>query len=241
MQKEEKPILMEVNEQEIAPTALEKLEEKTPAVAKTPEPKAKSPVIAKIKSPVAQKANSPVVQKIIEDEKENVSVSELKELEKALFREELPEEESSSDCSESEITSSDSEADIPTVVVENEKEMAHLTSFAQFAHSIKQKPFVPRPDPSELVIKDSLEEGAPDLKREEAKSSITKAGGNHPEYINPGTTGMVRLPDTDEYTNITTLSECVANIKLDKEPEAAKQEKKKADRRSISGLFSYNR
>ena len=108
MQKEEKPILMEVNEQEIAPTALEKLEEKTPAVAKTPEPKAKSPVIAKIKSPVAQKANSPVVQKIIEDEKENVSVSELKELEKALFREELPEEESSSDCSESEITSSDS-------------------------------------------------------------------------------------------------------------------------------------
>ena len=125
--------------------------------------------------------------------------------------------------------------------MENEKEMAHLTAFAQFAHSIKQKPFVPRPDPSELVIKDSLEEGAPDLKREEAKSSITKAGGNHPDYINPGTTGMVRLPDTDEYTNITTLSECVANINLDKEPETAKQEKKKADRRSISGLFSYNR
>ena len=134
------------------------------------------------------------------------------------------------------------EADIPTVVVENEKEMEQLTAFAQFAHSIKQKPFVPRPDPSELVIKDSLEEGAPDLKRDEAKSSITKASsGDHPEYINPGTTGMVRLPDTDEYTNITTLSECVANINLDRENEAAKQGKKETDRRSISGLFSYNR
>ena len=194
---------------------------------------------------------------MLEDDKKNASVSELKELEKALFREEVPEEESSSDCSESEITSSDSviflvtnsdsknliqDADIPTVVVENEKEMQHLTAFAQFAHSIKQKPFVPRPDPSELVIKDSLEEGAPDLKRDEAKSSITKAlSGDHPEYINTGTTGMVRLPDTDEYTNITTLSECVANINLDRENEAAKQEEKKTDRRSISGLFSYNR
>ncbi|CBY31412.1 unnamed protein product [Oikopleura dioica] len=213
MQKhEETPILMETN---------------------TPEPKAKSHVAT---SPVPQ---SPVVQKILEDDKENVPVSELKELEKALFREELPDEESSSDCSESEITSSDSEADIPTVVVENGKKMAHLTAFAQFAHSIKQKPFVPKPDPSELVIKDSYGEGAPDLKRDEAKSSITKAG-DHPDFINSGTTGMVRLPDTDEYTNITTLSECVANIKLDT-AEAAKQEKKKTDRRSISSLFSYNR
>lgn len=240
MQKhEETPILMETNEE--APIALEKLEEETPAVMgpKTPEPKAKSPVAKShvATSPVPQ---SLVAQQILEDDKENVPVSELKKLEKALFREELTDEESSSDCSESEITSSDSEADIPTVVVENGKEMAHLTAFAQFAHSIKQKPFVPKPDPSELVIKDSYGEGAPDLKRDEAKSSITKAG-DHQDFINSGTTGMVRLPDTDEYTNITTLSECVANIKLDGEAEAAKQEKKKADRRSISSLFSYNR
>ena len=70
--------------------------------------KIKSPVAQKVKSPVAQKVNSPVVLKQLENEKENVPVSELKELEKALFREELPEEDSSSDCSESEITSSDS-------------------------------------------------------------------------------------------------------------------------------------
>ncbi|CBY20969.1 unnamed protein product [Oikopleura dioica] len=237
MQKhEEPPILMETNEE--APIALEKLEEETPAVIKTPEPKAKSPA-AKSHVATSPLPQSPVVQKLLEDDKENVPVSELKELGKALFREELPDEESSSDCSESEITSSDSEADIPTVVVENGKKMAHLTAFAQFAHSIKQKPFVQKPDPSELVIKDSYGEGAPDLKRDEAKSSITKAG-DHPDFINSGTTGMVRLPDTDEYTNITTLSECVANIKLDT-AEAAKQEKKKTDRRSISSLFSYNR
>jgi len=238
---EEAPVLMETNRE--APIALEKLEEETPAVMKTPEPKAKSPVakslVATSHAATSPLPKSPVVEKILEDDKENVPVSDLKELEKALFREELPEEESSSECSESEITSSDSEADIPTVVVENEKEMEHLAAFAQFAHSIKQKPFVPRPDPSELVIKDSLEEGAPDLKREEAKSSIS--AGDHQDYINVGTTGMVRLPDTDEYTNITTLSECVANIKLEAEPEAAKKEKKKADRRSISSLFSYNR
>ena len=103
---DETPVLMEEKDQ--APTALEKLEEEIPAIIKTPEPKAKSPVVQKIKSPVVQKVQSPVAEKMLEDDKENVPISELKELEKALFREEVPEEESSSDCSESEITSSDS-------------------------------------------------------------------------------------------------------------------------------------
>ena len=103
---EEIPFLMEERDQ--APIALEKLEEEIPAKIKIPEPKAKSPVVQKMKSPVVQKVHSPVAEKMLEDDKKNASVSELKELEKALFREEVPEEESSSDCSESEITSSDS-------------------------------------------------------------------------------------------------------------------------------------
>ena len=103
---EEIPVLMEEKDQ--APIALKKLEEEIPAVIRTPELKAKSPVVQKIKSPVVQKVQSPVAEKMLEDDKKNASVSELKELEKALFREEIPEEESSSDCSESEITSSDS-------------------------------------------------------------------------------------------------------------------------------------
>jgi hypothetical protein len=103
---DETPVLMEEKDQ--ATTTLEKLEEEIPAIIQTPEPKAKSPVVQKIKSPVVQKVQSPVAEKMLEDDKENVPVSELKELEKALFREEVPEEESSSDCSESEITSSDS-------------------------------------------------------------------------------------------------------------------------------------
>ena len=104
---DETPVLMEEKDQ--APIALEKVEEEIPAIIiKTPEPKAKSPVVQKIKSPVVQKVQSPVAVKMVEDDEENVPKSELKELEKALFREEVPEEESSSDCSESEITSSDS-------------------------------------------------------------------------------------------------------------------------------------
>ena len=58
-------------------------------------------------TPIVQVALSPkpVVQEKLEDEKENIPVSELKQLEQALFREELPEEGSS----ESEaISSSDS-------------------------------------------------------------------------------------------------------------------------------------
>ena len=154
--------------------------------------------------------------------------------------------------------------DIPTVFVKSEKEAKHLQAFAEFAHSLKDKPF--RPKPEDLVIKDVLQEAGQlknaihsaqpaGLMRQPAKPSISKVNAieNDPEYINPGTTsGMVRevrLPDTEEYSNIMTLSDCMGNININAEEQAeierqeAKErfEKKKKERRSISHLFSYNK